>query len=223
MCTQRASEGVPLVSLTNSMYQPDGTRPAPAGIVTRTESASRVKVRAIERCSMSVTWVTAAGRRRLAVAILAGSETPNCPDSPGELLRAAGDHGTSPVVEVRRRVDLDRFLEVAGAGVGLVAKQRVASKRHDAAVRQEQGLGVVVAPHGGTREARQLVRRGIEGVAFEDVTGMLAAVVARTAGDDHLSVRCDHDLRVAGRLGQAARRREMGRRGVQVRDIEAAR
>lgn len=53
--------------------------------------------------------------------------------------------GALAVVKVGRGEHLDALLEVAGAGVGLVGEERVRAEGGDAAVGQQQSLGVVIA------------------------------------------------------------------------------
>ncbi|CAM5325277.1 hypothetical protein SALBM135S_07148 [Streptomyces alboniger] len=73
-----ASEDVPSLAVTKSMYQPGGTSAASSrGTSTVTSPLPGVSRRAMERCSTSVVCVTALGRIRRAEAISSGRSVRN--------------------------------------------------------------------------------------------------------------------------------------------------
>src|SRR5688500_15690614 len=79
------SDGVPSASVTKSMYQPDGTRARFSGTVTVMPSGDFFRSSAIDRWSVSVTWVTALGRISFAEVIDGACRVVNVPVPPREM------------------------------------------------------------------------------------------------------------------------------------------
>ena len=117
-----------------------------------------------------------------------------------DLLRPARDARPLALEQVWGRVDLDALLELARNGVARVRVERVAAHRDEAPVRQQQGLGVVVAPHRRVRHPGQVARARVIDVAEQLVARVLPAVAARAAGDHDPVVRGDDHVRIANRL-----------------------
>ena len=138
---------------TNSMYQPEGTRPALWGIVTLIPSSVRVKLEG-DRALLDVGDVgdgagadQAGGLDRARVGGARSVAVPPRRTSCGPPVMLGAVVG----VEVGRRVDLDPLLEGARDRVVGVGVERVAAQRDHPPVGQQQRRGVVVAPDASGR------------------------------------------------------------------------